>query len=123
MPELTQLLSSLAEEYPQLFYKPMFACAASSKPTIVTANLRILTALANYFPGFWIANDEMMCIALMNDVGVGVGKGKAKQGAAPKWGKARLGQCVLFLELISYLRMLNKMKKDETSVCHLFIQL
>jgi hypothetical protein len=61
----------------------------------------------------------MMCIALLSDGGVvSGGKGKQRPGEPPKWGKARLGQCVLFLELISFLKQLMKSKKDITSVRH-----
>jgi hypothetical protein len=60
----------------------------------------------------------MICIALMVDVGVvsAPGKGKQKVGEVPKWGKSRIGQCVLFLELIGILRNFNKARKEEGGV-------
>jgi hypothetical protein len=60
----------------------------------------------------------MMCIALMSEPGVvsSQGKGKQKAGDARKWGKARLGQSVLFLELIALARRLGKDRKDDNSV-------
>lgn len=117
-PDVTNLLSSLSTAYPTKFYAPLFACARSSKNSSIAIQLRILTALSRAFPELWISNSEMMCIALMGDVGVvsGAGKGKQKAGEPAKWGKARLGQCVLFLELIAVLRNLNNRKKDEASV-------
>jgi hypothetical protein len=60
----------------------------------------------------------MMLVALMGDPGAAVstGKGKQRAGEAPKWGVARLGQCVLYLELIALLRRLRSSKKDDATV-------
>ncbi|KAG9053961.1 hypothetical protein FS842_006624 [Serendipita sp. 407] len=72
----------------------------------------------------------MMCIALMSEAGVvGIGggianagaKGKGKVGEPPKWGTARLGQCVLFLELIGMIRELGDGKRDTSTESTTFI--
>jgi hypothetical protein len=115
---LGAILVSLAKDYPREFYKPLFLCARSSNRSTVSNQLRILTAIARVYTNFWTDNAEMMLIALTGDPGVPVatGKGKQRMGEAPKWGVARLGQCVLFLELIALLRRLRKSKKDDTLV-------
>jgi len=92
----------------------------------VSRELRTLNAISRAYPEFWTANPEMMCIALMSDPGVvssSQGKGKQRAGEARKWGKARLGQSVLFLELIALARKLNKDRKDDNSVSFSFFGL
>ncbi|KAH8118013.1 hypothetical protein DFH11DRAFT_1541265 [Phellopilus nigrolimitatus] len=106
---LSRLLTSLAAVYPQIFYKPLFVCAASTKEETVAHQLAILVALAHYMPNFWTTDAEMVSVALMSDpaVGGGFAKGKAKEGQSPAWGKSRLGQTVVFLELIGKLRSIR----------------
>jgi hypothetical protein len=89
----------------------------------VSKELRTLNAVSQAYPDFWTANAEMMCIALMSEPGVvsSQGKGKQKAGDARKWGKTRLGQSVLFLELIALVRRLGKDRKDDNSVSSLYV--
>ena len=53
-------------------------------------------------PNFWIGDAEMMSVALMSDPGVS--KGTRKESDALTWGKPRLGQITILLELIGRLR-------------------
>ncbi|KAG8953844.1 hypothetical protein FRC04_001474 [Tulasnella sp. 424] len=112
---LTTLLSTLAEAFPTLFYRPLFVCAASTKDTTVVTHLRVLSAVSNHLPSFWTANDEMIAVALMSDPGNSFLKGKGKENPGPSWGKPRLGQCIVILELIAHLQKLTSEKKDPTA--------
>jgi hypothetical protein len=89
----------------------------------VAKELRTLSAVSQAYPDFWMANAEMMCIALMSEPGVvsSQGKGKQKAGDARKWGKTRLGQSVLFLELIALARRLGKDRKEDSSVSRFLV--
>ncbi|KZO98241.1 hypothetical protein CALVIDRAFT_37847 [Calocera viscosa TUFC12733] len=98
------LLASLSEKYPQHFYKPLFACAGSMKDDIIAVQLATLTAVARCTPQFWVSNSEMIAVAILGDVGSGLGKGKSKEGSGLKWGRTRHGQCVVTLELVYELR-------------------
>lgn len=100
---LTKLLTSFGVIYPQIFYKPLFICAASTKEETVARQLAILVSLAHYMPEFWTTDAEMLSVALMSDPGA-AGKGKEKESQSPLWGKARLGQTAVLLELIGNLR-------------------
>ena len=80
--------------YPQIFYKPLFACAASSKDLTVQNHLAVMTAISRFLPDFWIRDAEMLSVALMSE---GANK---RSDAKPVWGKARLGQSALLAELI-----------------------
>jgi hypothetical protein len=115
---LGPILVSLAKDYPHEFYKPLFQCAKSSNRSNVSNQLRILTAIARVYTDFWTDNVQKMLIALMGVPGAAFSTETRKQGAleAPKWGVARLGQCVLFLELIALLRRLRRSKKDDSTV-------
>ncbi|KIM28069.1 hypothetical protein M408DRAFT_147787 [Serendipita vermifera MAFF 305830] len=111
------ILKSLASDFPQKFYAPLFACARSPNRTTVSKELRTLSAVSRAYPGFWVANAEMMCIALMSEPGSASAQVKGKQSTKEprKWGKARLGQSVLFLELIAHARKLRKDRKEDNS--------
>ena len=71
-------------------------------------------------PNFWTTDAEMVSVALMSDPGgSGLGKGKAKEGQAPVWGKARLGQTVVLLELVRKLKSIREElldKRDNVAV-------
>ncbi|KAG8919843.1 hypothetical protein FRC01_001070 [Tulasnella sp. 417] len=112
---LTTLLSTLAETVPTLFYRPLFLCAAATKDPTVVTHLRVLGALSKHLPSFWTANDEMVAVALMSDPGKSFLKGKGKDELVPSWGKPRLGQCVVILELIAHVQKLISEKKDPTA--------
>ncbi|KAJ3513514.1 hypothetical protein NLJ89_g2905 [Agrocybe chaxingu] len=94
-PELTMLFSSLSRLLPPIFFKPMFACAASDKEVIVVNHLCTLQVHAKYVKDYWIRDVEMMCVALLGEAG------SAPSGNMEgQWGNVRLGQLVLLVELI-----------------------
>lgn len=114
-PELTAFLVLVSQRYPQQFYKPIFTCAASNKEKTVAEQLRILDALALHVPAFWTTDSEMMAVALMSDVGSAKAKDSAESGKGLVWGTARIGQCVVLLELIGSIRKLVELKSEASS--------
>ena len=108
---LTDLLDTIARLYPQIFYKLLFSCAASSKEFTVVNHLCVMVIVSKFLPDFWTRDVEMMSIALMSDVG---GK-KSEDPGSMSWTKARLGQCVLLVELIGHLQTARH-QKEESSV-------
>ncbi|EPQ52074.1 hypothetical protein GLOTRDRAFT_80224 [Gloeophyllum trabeum ATCC 11539] len=107
--QLTQVLNDISRAYPQLFFKPVILCAASSKDTTVIKQLRICTALTGFVADFFTRDSEMMSVALLSDPG-----GKSAV-AAPK-PTSRLGQLVILLELISSIRHASHNRDQISSI-------
>lgn len=105
---LTTLLDTIARSYPQIFYKPLFSCAASSKEFSIVNHLCVVVIVAKFLPDFWIRDAEMMSVALMSDVGTR--KGATPTGGVRSWAAARLGQSVLMLELIGCIQAVRHEK-------------
>ncbi|KAJ7441775.1 hypothetical protein B0H11DRAFT_2251834 [Mycena galericulata] len=103
---LTDFLDKVSQLYPQVFYKPLFSCAASNKDFAVLNHLCAITAIARFLPDFWTRDAEMMSVALMS----GAGKTSAAVDAAPGWGTARLGQSVLLVEMIGRIQAVRRTK-------------
>ena len=83
---------------PQVFYKPLFLCAASTKEETVTRQMSTLTMLGRLMPNFWTSDAEMLSVALMSDPGsMNSGKGKTREGEKPPWGKSQLGRTMILL--------------------------
>ncbi|KAG5646355.1 hypothetical protein DXG03_003678 [Asterophora parasitica] len=93
---LTNLLDTIARLYPQIFYKPLFLCAASSKEFTIVNHLCVIAIVSKFLPDFWTRDAEMMSVALMSDGG----KKEPVSATGRSWTKARLGQNVVTLELI-----------------------
>jgi len=110
-PGLSVFLSTLSQTLPTLFYKPLFACAASDKEVVVVNHLCTIQVHAKYVQDYWIRDPEMMCIALLSDIGMA--DTGTKDG---KWGVARLGQLVLLVELIGKLQKLRHEKDGPSNV-------
>ncbi|CAA7264275.1 unnamed protein product [Cyclocybe aegerita] len=94
-PDLTMLFTSLSRLLPPIFFKPMFACAASDKEVIVVNHLCTLQVHAKYVKDYWIRDVEMMCVALLGEAG-----STPSGNMEGQWGSVRLGQLVLLVELI-----------------------
>ena len=103
-PSITELLHMTAKRHPQVFFKPLFLCAASNKELIIANYLRILITLSTHLPNVLTSNAEMMSVALMGNV---PNTGGADETSNPTWEQARLGHCVVMVELISHLRILR----------------
>ena len=104
-PSITELLLSIAKRYPQVFFKPLFLCAASNKELTITNYLRVLINLSAYLPNILTSNAEMMSVALMGNLS---NTGSVDETIDPTWEQARLGHCVILVELISRMRTLRK---------------
>lgn len=104
---LTNLLDTIARLYPQVFYKLLFSCATSSKEFTVVNHLCAMVVVSKFLPDFWIRDAEMMAVALMSDIG---GK-KSEDPGSISWTQARLGQCVLLVELIGRLQAARHQKE------------
>lgn len=104
-PSITGLLLTIAKRYPQIFFKPLFLCAASNKELIIANYLRILITLSAYLPNILTSNAEMMSVALMGNLS---NTRSGDETSNPAWEQARLGHCVVMVELMSRLRTLRK---------------
>jgi hypothetical protein len=62
----------------------------------------------------------MMSVALMGGTGTQIGKGKSIEGSAPTWGSARIGQCVIVMELLVKLDQLTRAKSNPLVVSNFF---
>ena len=99
LPYLTTLLQQLAQVQPQVFYKCLFTCAASTKDYTIANEFAHIIAIRNYMPDFLTSNAEMLSVALMSDPSGSLMKGKGIEGRA-KWAKTRIGQNMVFLEVL-----------------------
>ncbi|KAK7685921.1 hypothetical protein QCA50_010730 [Cerrena zonata] len=107
---LTDFLEAISRAYPKIFYKPLFTCAASSKEITVATQLQTLTVISKYIPDFWTRDPEMMAVALMSDTS------KKLNNSTPTWGKFRLGQSVLLVELTEQLHLVRTSKDMSATV-------
>lgn len=105
---LNALLERVSQTYPQLFYKPLFSCAASTKEFTVASHLCVITILSKFLSDFWTRDAEMMSVALMSGASGGTNKEPLR---VPTWGTARLGQCVLLVELIGHIQAVRRAKE------------
>jgi len=78
--------------------------------------IQILLALSEHIPYLFVRDAGMMAVALVSNVSSTVGKGKARADDSPRWGKARVGQCVLMMELLAQLHILIAEKNFATEV-------
>lgn len=103
--------------YPQIFYKPLFACAASSKELTIQNHLSTLTVISRFLPDFWTRDSEMISVALMSD---GVSKPSKLK---PTWGKERLGQSALLVELIGHIQSVRTAQAlSSVGICFAYFQ-
>jgi hypothetical protein len=126
---LTILLNTISKTYPQLFFKPLFSLAASSKEINAANHLWALSMISRYVPDLWTRDSEMMSVALVGAVSRGRGKeDEEKEDVQKEKGVAKLGQGVLLMELISKAREVRKVaeagtEKPPTETMAFFAQL
>lgn len=113
-PRLTSFLGAISEAFPKVFYKPIFSCAAANKETTVINQLVVLNALANFVPDLWTRDPEMIVFALTSDSSASQSR---DAGSGPIWGKTRVGQSALLLEIINRLSIVRN-SKDMLQVSH-----
>lgn len=113
---LTSFLSIISQAFPKVFYKPIFSCAAATKEKTVINQLLVLNAISQFVPDLWTRDAEMLSFALMS------GSASHSQKASvegPVWGKSRLGQSALLLEIIHRLSSIRN-SKDMSQVGRVF---
>ncbi|KAG2154177.1 uncharacterized protein EDB93DRAFT_1269271 [Suillus bovinus] len=106
-PELTDVLDKVSHTYPQVFFKPVFACAASSKVLTICHQLGVIAAISVFLPDFWTRHTEMILVALMNEP-----TAILQSGSKRKWSQARLGQMIILVELIARVKAVPRISKD-----------
>jgi len=105
---VSTFLQQLADDYPKVFFKPVISCAAAVKDVNLVYQLRVVTTLARLVPDFWVRDADLMAIATFRDGGAKVIEGG--------FGKVRLGQCLLLLQLIADVHGRTAAKKELSSV-------
>ncbi|KAF5359637.1 hypothetical protein D9756_003121 [Leucocoprinus leucothites] len=132
---LTALLKLISETHPQTFFKPLFSLATSSPSSssstqnssgggtsviMLASTLSVVHALSAIVRDWWVRDAEMVCVALMSDVGASSsakGKGKARDtgpGMGTEGGTVRLGQMIALLEVVAKLRALRRLRDAKT---------
>lgn len=105
-------LEALQLAHPNVLYKPLFTCAASSKATVVKEHLGIIQALAQLIGPikFWThAHPDMLVLACMGDVA----QRQSPNASGPKpWTVDKLGQNVVLLELVHALNVILREKPE-----------
>lgn len=105
-PEVISFLSWLSTSQPQLFYKPLFACAAATQSESLAKSLRVVTAISELLgpEAYWTSADpQMIAIVLVGDVAPRQAKGKGKEGT-PGVIHVKLGRYAILVELILALK-------------------
>ncbi|KAG2363688.1 hypothetical protein BDR07DRAFT_1375622 [Suillus spraguei] len=106
-PELTGVLDKTSRTYPQVFFKPLFTCAASSKVLTISHQLAVIAAISVFLPDFWTRDTEMVLVALMNEPTVILQSGSKRKSA-----QARLGQMIILVELIARVKAVPRTSQD-----------
>jgi hypothetical protein len=106
--ELSTILNRLSRLHPPIFFKPLFACAASNKELTVVNHLCTLVIYSSYVEDLWLRDAEMMSVALMSDVGAPKDLTSPLPSTGLPWSVARLGQSMLMVELIGRLQAVRR---------------
>ncbi|TCD63487.1 hypothetical protein EIP91_005346 [Steccherinum ochraceum] len=112
-PRLTSFLGAISEAFPKVFYKPIFSCAAANKETTVINQLVVLNALTNFIPDLWTRDPEMVAFALTSDSSASQSR---EAGSGPVWGKTRVGQSALLVEITNRLSAVRNSKDMSQTV-------
>jgi hypothetical protein len=79
----------------------MFACATATKEVSIIQHMRVLLSLSKFVQDFWTRDAEMTAVAIAGDVA----GSKPAAGEATGPPQPRLGQLVLFIQIVSQLRV------------------
>ncbi|PPQ66012.1 hypothetical protein CVT24_011956 [Panaeolus cyanescens] len=113
---LNTFLTTLSRTYPVIFFKPLFALAASNKEVVVVNHLCAVQAHAKYVSDYWWRDVEMLCMALLADGNAGPKPGNANGGGSGNmdgtFGNARLGQLVLLVEIVGAMQRVRHLKEN-----------
>lgn len=103
--EARPFLAWLSRSHPQLFYKPLFSCSASTSSTTLLPHLKLVAAISDVvgLAKFWTqADPQMVVIVLMGDVAPKAPKGKGKEGEEAIV-NIKLGRYAVLINLIDAL--------------------
>lgn len=122
--ELASLMDAISRMHPQIFYKPLFTLAASSKDFAVANHLCSIVAIARWLPDFWVRDAEMIAVAVMSEVSGGA-KGRLQPASSlgltkREYGLASLGQSVILVEVIGQFQKARK-SREAPSVRVVFV--
>lgn len=116
--DVPDLLGYLQVHRPQLLYKPVFSLSASTSPTTLLGNLKIVRSLSiGLGPArFWtMADPQMVVIVLMGDTAPKENKGKGREREKPIV-TVKLGRYACLVELILALDQIPPATAKEKSV-------
>ena len=106
----------MAQAFPKVFYKPIFSCAAANKETTVINQLLVLRAISQFIPDLLTRDAEMIAFALTSESSASQSQSQSMSGDGPTWGKTRVGQSALLLEVTQKLSAIRA-SKDMAQVC------
>lgn len=103
-PALVTFLNWLAAHHPQLFYKPLFSCAAATTKTSLSGPLQIVMNLQRIVGSdrFWThADPQMVMIVLVGNVALQPAKGKGRADVESQATvNVKLGRYAVLVELV-----------------------
>ncbi|OCF58018.1 hypothetical protein L486_04045 [Kwoniella mangroviensis CBS 10435] len=108
--EARPFLIWLSKSHPQLFYKPLFSCSASTSLSTLLPHLRLVRALSDLLgpARYWTqADPQMVVIVLIGDVGPKQPKGKGKEGEKVTV-NVKLGRYAVLVGLIEALGQVDE---------------
>ncbi|WWC87775.1 uncharacterized protein L201_002667 [Kwoniella dendrophila CBS 6074] len=108
--ETRPFLTWLSKSHPQLFYKPLFSCSASTTSTSLLPHLKLLTAISDILGSaqLWTqADPQMVVIVLMGDISPKPPKGKGKEGEKTII-NVKLGRYAVLINFIDALEKVNE---------------
>ncbi|WWC68739.1 uncharacterized protein I206_102673 [Kwoniella pini CBS 10737] len=103
-------LTWLTKSHPQLFYKPLFSCSASTSASSIIPHLKVVKALSDLIgpAKFWTqADPQMVVIVLMGDAAPKEPKGKGKEGEKGTV-NVKLGRYAVLISLIEALDKIDE---------------
>jgi hypothetical protein len=120
-PKILETLSLLIDIFPDDPRKPLvvFSLPLLHDVCILCDILCAMVVVSKFLPDFWSRDAEMMAVALMSDIG---GKKMLEDSAPLSWTKARLGQCILLIELIGRIQAArHEREASPVSLVHIHV--
>ncbi|WVQ94622.1 hypothetical protein IAU59_001702 [Kwoniella sp. CBS 9459] len=100
----------LSKAHPQIFYRPLFSCSASTQSASLLPHLRLITSLSELLgpAKFWTqADPQMIIIVLMGDAVPKQPKGKGKEGERGIM-NVKLGRYAVLSEFVQALEKVDE---------------
>ncbi|THH32609.1 hypothetical protein EUX98_g1559 [Antrodiella citrinella] len=112
-PRLTAFFNNVSKAFPKVFYKPLFSCAAAAKEMTIVNQLLVLNAISQFIPDLWTRDPEMISFALTSggsSISQNQNQSLGSVGEGQSWGKTRIGQSALLVEVIHRLASIRSTK-------------